>query len=337
MPLLPKTPMDNPFLRPKQIIFAPMEGVTDAPYRIAMEKAFPEWDRYSTDFLRVPGVGNFKENHFIKHFGSECFNSPTHRKKTSFQLLTTFKADTETFVKTADALGFEHLDLNLGCPSKTVNSHGGGAFLLTDPLSLSQLLKNIRKNFNGFFSVKMRIGHEDDKNFLELLKIIQEEGAQALTLHGRTAKQLYRGRADWSYIKTAVDFLKIPVIGNGDVWNVKDIYDIFEQTNCHSVMIGRGAMKSPWLATSYKNSHTNESLKEKLDYISLYLFTLEKEYRNHKGVDRTILKRFKALSRYLFDDFKSSTHLKSKLLLSESLEEYYRVLETFYKLELTEE
>ena len=313
----------------KSLLFAPMEGITDEPYRIAMLKTFPEWDQFFTDFLRVPTVGKINEKMVMEHYGPRIHANHNWRKKNSFQILTTPRAQTKAVVDILESMKMHHLDLNLGCPSKKVNSHLGGAYLLSDHQALRTVLKTIRENFTGRFTVKMRIGYRDDKNFFDTLKLIQGEGVEAITLHARTRDQLYKGTADWKYIAEAVNQVTIPLIGNGDIWVVEDIEKVFKDTKCHSVMFGRSALKTPWLAKLYKeyideDAHIDETflLFERKKYLDEYFFALLKEYREVGWADGLILKRFKSFSRNLFDDYENFEAIRGNFLRSGSLAEF---------------
>jgi tRNA-dihydrouridine synthase len=302
-----------------------MEGITDEAYRIAMLKTFPEWNQFFTDFLRVPSVGRITERSIIEHYGQRIFTNPEWRKKNSYQILTSPRAQTQMVVEILDALGFHHLDLNLGCPSHTVNSHFGGAYLLSNHSALKVILDTIRTHFKGTFTVKMRIGFRDDKNFFESLKMIEDAGVEAITLHARTRDQLYQGVADWSYITQAVNAVSIPVIGNGDIWTADDVDKIFETTNCHSVMLGRSALKTPWLAGLYHDgANTDETFQlfQRKNYLETYFEALLKEYREIAWTDLHILKRFKSYSRNLFDDYEDGEVIRGRFLRSESLAEF---------------
>jgi len=306
-----------------------MEGITDEPYRQSIQEAFPEWSYLSTDFLRIPTQGEYSTKKIIEHFGERTFNNPKLKKKTAFQILTTTKANTQPHIKKIEELGFDHIDLNLGCPSKKVNSHLGGAYLLSDMESLKAVIKTIRENFKGIFTAKIRVGYRDDKKFEEILKLLEGEGVEAITIHGRTRDQMYEGRAKWSYIKNAVKAVSIPVIGNGDCWTLTDIAQMFEETNCYGVMLGRGALKTPWMGTLYseykKNLYSvNEDflLYERKKYLDVYFDLLEKNYLRYGLDEEQLLRRFKAFSRYLFDDYDNGQELRTSFLRSRSLNEF---------------
>ncbi|MDD0854424.1 tRNA-dihydrouridine synthase family protein [Halobacteriovorax sp. GB3] len=319
----------TPYGNSKSLIFAPMEGVTDEPYRMAIGKLFPEWDYYSTDFYRVPTVGNINAKRVHDHFGARTFQNEELRKKTTYQILTTARAQTEQVVQAVSELNVDHLDLNLGCPSKKVNAHKGGAYLLSDLEELKRIIRLIRSNFKKTFTVKIRIGYRDDSSFEDSLKLFEDEGVEAITLHARTRDQLYQGIADWEYIKKAVKLVNIPIIGNGDIWSVHDVNRMFDETDCHAVMIGRGALKTPWLATLFYEHQNNLDfisdeylLDIRKDYLDLYFYELEKEYRKLGLDDHNILKRFKSFSRYLFDDYADGEIVRGRFLRSMKLDEF---------------
>jgi tRNA-dihydrouridine synthase len=318
----------------KSIILAPMEGITDENYRIAVDKAYPEWSYYNTDFLRIPSQGIYGDEKIIKHFGQKIYRNEKLKSKTGFQILAAENSLITEHIEKIERLGFTHLDLNLGCPSKKVNGHRGGAYLLKDLDALIKIVKVIRENYSHFFSAKIRIGYEDDNNFKDIIKILEDQGVNQITIHGRTRTQLYEGRANWEYIKWAVKNSSIPITGNGDVWTVEDAINIFNETDCHSIMLGRGAMKTPWLPSwfeKYKNKPhqmiEEVMLHERVEHLVYFFHLLEKQYREHGLSNEKILKRFKALSRYCFDDFQDCTVLKSKFLRSPTLSIFNSKLE----------
>lgn len=316
------------------LLYAPMEGVTDTPYRMTISGLYPEWDLLYTDFLRLPSEGKFTPAKMIEHIGQEVLNSERLKAKTVFQILASQNSNIEENLESLVAIGIDKLDLNLGCPSKRVNAHGGGAYLLSDHDKLKDVLSRIRKNFPGFFSVKMRIGFKSDSNFIDSLKLIEDCGAEAITLHARTRDQLYLGRADWSYVKKAVKAVSVPVIGNGDIWTLEDVENCFNETNCWAVMCGRSAMKTPWLSTLYREYEgrlitINEEVlrKERAEHLGIYFYYLEKQYRKYQYNDESILKRFKGLCQFLFVDYFEADAIRSLFLRSRELSEFKNNLE----------
>ena len=138
------------------------------------------------------------------------------------------------------------IDLNVGCPSGKVMSLGAGSALLITPEKIGKIVKACSRALKTPFTVKIRLGI-DDKNLVavEVAKICEASGAAAVAVHGRTMKQGYSGKADWSMIKQVKEAVKIPVIGNGDVNTPEDARRMLEQTGCDYVLIGRAAMKGP--------------------------------------------------------------------------------------------
>jgi nifR3 family TIM-barrel protein len=318
----------------RSLLFAPMEGVTDEPYRIAIERAFPEWDYLCTDFLRVPTVGLCSKERMISHYGNKVLLNSELRSKTGFQILTSYRAQTEDTVKKLNEIDeINHLDLNLGCPSKKVNAHKGGAYLLSEMKELREIIQTIRKNYKKTFTVKIRIGYKDTDQFYDSLKLFEDEGVEAITIHGRTRDELYRGVANWDYIKKATNSVSIPIIGNGDVWTLNDVDRMFDYCECDSIMLGRGALKTPWLATLYEQYKDRLDevddellLEERKKYLQNYFDELEREYKKVQSKPVNVLNRFKSFSRYLFDDFEDGDAMRSRFQRATSLDQFKDLL-----------
>jgi tRNA-dihydrouridine synthase len=307
-------------LKRHSLMFAPMEGVTDEHYRGVISKLYPDWDTFSCDFLRVPNPSPYPLKHIIKHFGKDIYTAPNLKKKTVYQILTSPGAYTQKTVEDIDQLGFDWIDLNLGCPSKTVCKHHGGSFLLSELDELKEIVKIIRKSFPGTFTCKIRVGYRDDSNFEKILKMLEEQGVDAIIIHARTRDELYKGVANWDYVKQAVSLVNIPIIGNGDIWSVEDINKYFEYTKCHSVMLGRSALKTPWLAKLYKEKIEETPIIRVAEIKKYYMAIFEK--LSEEGVPEvSIIKRIKAISRYLYDDFEQGDQHKRKVLLAKSFKE----------------
>jgi tRNA-dihydrouridine synthase len=309
----------------KSILFAPMEGITDNVYRSSIKELYPEWDLFYTDFLRMPAVGKLKSSRIKSHLKEDITKTAP---STCLQILTTAKVPTDHFMNEINCLNIQHLDLNIGCPSRTVNSHGGGSYLLSDLKLLEIVIKNIRSTFPHFLSAKIRVGYKDDTKYTDILKLLEAEGVNQITVHARTRDQLYKGVADWKYIKKAVETVSIPIVGNGDIWSAQDIDKIFHETGCHSVMIARGAMKTPWLAKNYKEKLSpSEELQVRQKNLPIYFNTMANNYKKiGKVEDVIILKRLKAISRYIFDDLENGPLVKRNCLRSKSLEEFFAFL-----------
>ncbi len=298
-----------------------MESVTDCFYRELILKNYPDWDVLSCDFLRIPSTGIYPRKHILKHFGDSHYQNPIIRKKTIYQLLASPQSYIQETLEELEEMNFSWVDLNLGCPSKTVCKRQGGSYLLSNLVQLERMIKTMRSSFTKFLTVKMRVGFQDDKNFERCLKIFEDNGIEAITIHGRTREQLYKGKANWDYIKKAVNLVKVPVIGNGDINSYEDAQRIFDYTNCHSIMIGRGALGSPWLA---KNIREKKDLqKEEIQQEREYFFQSYKKLLKHYNQNESlILRRFKGFARYMFGQDESDLKKRGLLLRSSNLNEF---------------
>jgi tRNA-dihydrouridine synthase B len=320
--------MSIPF-KDKSLFFAPMEGVTDECYRSVITALYPEWDYISTDFLRISTVGMYPDKHMIKHYGKSFYDNTELKAKTIYQILTSESAYTAEHAIRLQALGFDWLDINLGCPSKTVCKNKGGSYLLSDLPVLKKIIKDIRNNFHGTFTAKIRVGYRDDSNFENILKTLEDSGVDAITIHARTRDELYKGVANWDYVKEAVKMVNIPIVGNGDIWSVADINRYFDYTNAHSVMIARGALKTPWMAREFKAGNIIEDpqmrINEMVRYYQ-YFYNQICEMQNLPDISKN--RRLKSISRYIFDPLENGLALKKSFLLSKSIEEMFDVIQS---------
>src|SRR6185369_14990642 len=142
----------------------------------------------------------------------------------------------------------ELIDINMGCPVRKVVNSGAGSALLQDPERVRSIVRAVRRATSLPLTIKIRSGwNADSLNYLEIARIAEDEGADAVTLHPRTRNQMFEGRSDWSHIAELKKVLKIPVLGSGDLFTPEDVRSMFEQTGCDAVMIARGAMGNPWI------------------------------------------------------------------------------------------
>ncbi|MFH1799915.1 MAG: tRNA dihydrouridine synthase DusB [Candidatus Omnitrophota bacterium] len=149
-----------------------------------------------------------------------------------------------------EAMGFEILDLNFGCPVRKVTGPGAGSALLQRPDLAAKIFKNVMTHVKRIpVTVKMRTGFTDPSGTeaLSIAHLAEEHGLSAVTIHGRTRAQGYTGKADWGVIKLVKKNLKIPVFGNGDIFAPEDAKRMMETTGCDGVAVGRGALGNPWL------------------------------------------------------------------------------------------
>jgi nifR3 family TIM-barrel protein len=148
----------------------------------------------------------------------------------------------------AQALGPDIIDINMGCPSKTIANRGAGVGLMRTPLKVARMFRALTASLEIPVTAKLRLGWDHDCDKYKLVaRIIEESGGALIAIHGRTKKQGYWEQANWEAIAEVKRAVKIPVIGNGDVKTVADIDQMLAQTNCDGVMIGRAAIGNPWI------------------------------------------------------------------------------------------
>lgn len=143
---------------------------------------------------------------------------------------------------------YDIIDINMGCPVPKVVNNGEGSALMKNPKLVEEILSSMVKKLKKPVTVKFRKGFDDGQvNAAEIAKIAESCGVSAVAVHGRTREQYYSGKADWGIIRQVKAAVKIPVIGNGDIWEPEDAKRMMEETGCDGVMIARGARGNPWL------------------------------------------------------------------------------------------
>ena len=228
------------------VFLAPMAGVTDTAYRILAREMGCEL--VYSEMVSDKGI-NYRNTHTLEMLHTEPAERPI-----AMQL---FGAEPESVARAAqyvESLGCaDILDFNMGCPApKVVKNHEGSA-LMKEPQQALAILSALRKAVRLPVTVKMRLGWDDDSiNVLELARLAEQAGMDAIAVHGRTREQFYRGQADWETIAAVKQAVSIPVIANGDVRTCADLARIFAVTGCDGVMIGRAAQGNPWIFRRFR-------------------------------------------------------------------------------------
>ena len=226
-------------VRPAHIL-APMAGITDTVFRRFIRR-LGGCGLIMTEFVSSEGMlrQNLKSQRFLYYTEEE--------RPITAQI---FGADAERLAEAArmiEDLGFDIIDLNLGCPAKKVVKCGGSGLLRDLPL-LETIFRKIRAAVSIPFTAKIRIGWSDDGIVaVPVARLAADSGVEAIAVHGRTRQQGFSGRARWDVIAQVKAAVRIPVIGNGDVFTPADAQALWEQTRCDAVMIGRAAPTNPWI------------------------------------------------------------------------------------------
>ncbi len=219
---------------------APMAGITNAPFR----RIVRDLGAGLTVTEMISAVG-LSRNHqkTLRYLEGVSSEEPV-----SVQI---FGGDSRLMALAAEkavSKGADLVDINMGCPARKVIKTGSGGALLRNPVAVRRIVTAVRKACAVPVTVKMRSGwSEDEANFLEIARTIEDCGADAVVVHPRFVKQGFSGRADWRVIGKIKKALHIPVIGNGDVFEPQQALGMRRETNCDGVMIGRGALGNPWI------------------------------------------------------------------------------------------
>ncbi|WP_054695047.1 tRNA dihydrouridine synthase DusB [Syntrophomonas palmitatica] len=223
-----------------QVFSAPMAGVTDRAFR---------------DMAREYGCG-LVYTEMISDMGlfyrqERTLRMADVRTEPAPVAVQIFGSDPDTVSKGAvllQELGASLIDINMGCPTPKVVKNGEGAALMLDLPRAARIIRATVKAVSVPVTIKMRKGwNQGDSTYLELARIAENEGARAVALHGRSRQEFFSGQADWQAIADLKNAIKIPVIGNGDIWSADDARRMIEETSCDAVMIGRGAFGNPFI------------------------------------------------------------------------------------------
>ena len=222
------------------IFLAPMAGITDLSFRL-LNREFGVGLAF-TEMISAAGLirGTGKTYHYL--------NTTPDDKPLGVQIFGSDPAVLAEAAKAITDMGVALLDINMGCPVKKVVKTGAGAALLKDISRIGSILQAVRRATSLPLTVKMRSGwRHSDMNYLEVARVAEDCGVDAIILHPRTADQGFSGFADWSLIGIVKNHVKVPVIGNGDIRTADDVLRMIRMTGCDGVLVGRGALGNPWI------------------------------------------------------------------------------------------
>ena len=223
------------------VILAPMAGFSDLPYR-SLCKHYGSAMSY-TEFVAADALvqgGNKRTWQMLAY--------AAHENPVVFQIFGNTVGKLVEAAKRIEELQPDIIDINMGCSVKKVSERGSGAGLLPHPDKIGRIFHALSRAVSVPVTGKIRLGwNEDNLNYLDVVKAMQDNGASLVAVHGRTRDQGYSGKANWDAIAQIVDHATIPVIGNGDVSTRQDIAAIKAHTGCTAVMVARGAIGHPWI------------------------------------------------------------------------------------------
>ncbi|MBS4979158.1 MAG: tRNA dihydrouridine synthase DusB [Clostridiales bacterium] len=226
--------IDNPF------VLAPMAGVTDLPFRKLCKEQGA--GLICMEMVSAKAISFHNKNTEALMEIDKCENP------VSMQL---FGSEPELMARVAAEIEerpFDILDINMGCPVPKVVNNGEGSALLKNPELIVKIVKSVSSAIKKPLTVKVRIGFENEPvDIVDIAKRVEDAGAAAIAVHGRTRQQYYSGTADWDAIRRVKEAVSIPVIGNGDVDSPEKAEALIKETGCDGVMIGRAVRGNPWL------------------------------------------------------------------------------------------
>ena len=235
--------------RPAVILLAPMEGLLDHSLRDVLT-SLAGVDRCVSEFIRItdrllPARAFLRLMPELRNGSRTAAGVPVRA-----QLLGSDPACLADNAARLAGLGAEGIDLNFGCPAKTVNRHRGGAVLLDDPALVGDIVAAVRRAVPAQLpvSAKMRLGNQDGTRALDAALAIAQAGASELVVHARTKLQGYKPPAYWQHIRVIREALQIPVVANGEIWTVADARQARAESGCQALMLGRGLVADPGLA-----------------------------------------------------------------------------------------
>lgn len=242
--------MENPF------VLAPMAGVTDLPFRRLCKEQGA--GLICMEMVSAKAISFHNKNTEALMEIDPC------EHPVSMQL---FGSEPELMAEVAKSIEdrpFDILDINMGCPVPKVVNNGEGSALLKDPDLIVRIVKSVSSAISKPLTVKVRIGFEKEPvDIVEIAKRVEDAGAAAIAVHGRTRQQYYSGTADWDAIRRVKEAVSIPVIGNGDVDSPLKAEALMKETGCDAVMVGRAVRGNPWIFREMNHYFTTGELMER--------------------------------------------------------------------------
>ncbi len=307
-----------------RVVLAPMAGVCNPAFRLIAKK-------FGAGLVCAEMVSDKAILHGNKRTMEMLYVDP-EEKPLSLQI---FGGDRSSLVAAAQFVD-QHtdadlIDINLGCPAPKVVKCDAGARWLLEPSKIEEMVSAVVKAVKKPVTVKMRIGWDEDHIYaVENAQAVQQAGAKAVTIHGRTRAQMYRGVANWDIIRRVKQTVHIPVIGNGDVATPEDAKRMLEITGCDGVMIGRGALGNPWMI--YRTVHyleTGELLPEPTPREKVHIAILHMDRLISLRGEKVAIREMRKHAAWYIKGIRGASRIKDLINQQETREGMARLLLDF--------
>lgn len=303
-----------------QIYFAPLESITGYVFRNVFEKYYGGIDRYFTPFITATDSKRLRNK--------EMRDILPENNQVGCLIPQIMSNRAEEFLRVAGQMaeqGYDTVNLNLGCPARTVVSKGKGSGFLARTVALDRFLEEIYRECPLKISIKTRLGVDDPEEFLEIIDIYNKYPVEELIIHPRVQKDYYKNTPDLDMFAEAVRRCNMPLCYNGDICSVEDYERIRQRfPEVTRIMIGRGLLAHPALALQIRESEASE--RERLDRIGAYANALCEAYCEAYGPGQPVLFKMKELWGFLADSMSDGKKLRKKIHKVQRLDGYQRLM-----------
>lgn len=307
------------------LFLAPMASICNAPFRLLMQDLGA--GGIVSELISCDGLhhGNKKTRDMLRIDPRE--------KYVGIQLFGEDPSKMAEAAKVAEGEGAAFIDINMGCPVKKVVGKGAGSALMRDPLKLAKYFSEIKKSIKIPLTVKMRTGwDQESRNALEIISLAREEGLSMVAVHGRTRVQAYKGEADWNFLENCAQNSSLPFLGNGDLNHPGIIQEKRMNSNCQGFMIGRGALRNPFIFLESENEDFESPLSPFFFTPADYLEVIEALDYYARGVyaDRFLLIQMRKLIIWFAAGFNGAANFRKDLFKCQDIDQVKDLATRFF-------